>query len=502
MKPVIICFVAGSLLLTGCTPKQGESAAEAIGTIQEAAEVTLEKESETEEETAQEETTEEIAKETAKETAKEETEETTEEVVKDPEVLFFDTFFKDRGNRGFLYSEYKQPQDINLDELYYTGAGLEQHSMEEEERTAYEEASGWRIQYDMIRLTAGQINQHLQEKTGLTLKQMNTKFENWIYLPDYDCYYFQVSDTNDIFDECTEVIHLDSSTVQVKYNCIDKKSGVVTLKKQGEEYLFLANEYEEVFKYSDRQEKISLNDSWEYSEFSKISTGTAVLYHTNRKEPKEIVVCVNAGHGTEGGGSVKTSCHPDQSPKVTGGSTGAGAYTAAAVSAGTTFLDGTPEAQVTLAAAKKLRNRLLQKGYDVLMIRDSEDVQLDNIARTVLANNNADCHIALHWDSTENDKGAFFMGVPDIASYRLMEPVASHWEEHELLGECLITGLEKGGIKIFSEGRMAMDLTQTSYSAIPSVDIELGDRASGHSGEQLDKLADGLAQGIDLFFEQ
>ena len=43
MKPVIICFVAGSLLLTGCTPKQGESAAEAIGTIQEAAEVTLEK---------------------------------------------------------------------------------------------------------------------------------------------------------------------------------------------------------------------------------------------------------------------------------------------------------------------------------------------------------------------------------------------------------------------------------------------------------------------------
>ena len=106
MKPVIICFVAGSLLLTGCTPKQGESAAEAIGTIQEAAEVTLEKESETEEETAQEETTEEIAKETAKETAKEETEETTEEVVKDPEVLFFDTFFKDRGNRGFLYSGY------------------------------------------------------------------------------------------------------------------------------------------------------------------------------------------------------------------------------------------------------------------------------------------------------------------------------------------------------------------------------------------------------------
>lgn len=498
MKPVIICFLTGSLLLAGCAPKQGEETTKAVETNQLIAEATLEKENEAARETAEEEPTEEITK----ETAKQEPEETTEETKKDPEVLFFDTFFEDRGNWGFLCSEYEKPQNINLDELYYAGAGLEQHSMEEEERAAYEEASGWRIQYDMIRLNTSQINQHLQEKTGLTLEQMNTKLENWVYLPDYDCYYFQVSDTNNMFDECTEVIHLDSNTVQVKYNRIDRRSGVVTLKKQGGGYLFLANKYEEVLEYSDKQEKISLNDSWEYGEFSKISTGTAVLYHTNNKEPKKIVVCVNAGHGTEGGGSVKTPCHPDQTPKVTGGSTGAGAYTAAAVSGGTTFLDGTPEAQVTLAAAKKLRNRLLQKGYDVLMIRDSEDVQLDNIARTVLANNNGDCHIALHWDSTENDKGAFFMGVPDIASYRSMEPVASHWTEHESLGKSLIAGLEKGGIKIFSEGRMAMDLTQTSYSTIPSVDIELGDRASDHSGEQLDKLADGLAQGIDLFFEQ
>ena len=43
----------------------------------------------------------------------------------------------------------------------------------------------------------------------------------------------------------------------------------------------------------------------------------------------------------------------------------------------------------------------------MLMIRESSDVQLDNVARTVLANNRADCHIALHWDSTSSDKGAF-----------------------------------------------------------------------------------------------
>lgn len=494
MKRVMICFLTGSLLLAGCASKQEEETAEIIETSQVMTETALEEESEEIEDTTEEETTEEVTE--------EETEESTEEIEKTPEVLFFDEFFEDRGNWGFLCSEYEQPQDIDLDELYYGGAGLEQDSMTDEMRTAYEEASGERIQYDMICLTAEQINQHLQEKTGLTLEQMNTKFKNWTYLSEYDSYCFQVSDINRTFDECTEVTELGNGLVQIKYNRTSDGPGVVTLKKQGDGYLFLANEYEKVFEYSDKQEKVGLSDSWEYSEFSKISTGTAVLYHTNSKEPKGIVVCVNAGHGTEGGGSVKTPCHPDQSPKVTGGSTGAGAYTATAVSVGTTFLDGTPEAQVTLAAAKKLRNQLLQKGYDVLMIRDSEDVQLDNIARTVLANNNADCHIALHWDSTETDKGAFFMGVPDIASYRSMEPVASHWTEHEALGESLIAGLKKSDVKIYSEGRMALDLTQTSYSTIPSVDIELGDRASSHSSEQLDKLANGLVQGIDLFFEQ
>ena len=47
--------------------------------------------------------------------------------------------------------------------------------------------------------------------------------------------------------------------------------------------------------------------------------------------------------------------------------------------------------------AKKLKEKLLAAGYDVLMIRDGSDVQLDNVARTVMANNKADCHIALHW---------------------------------------------------------------------------------------------------------
>ena len=47
---------------------------------------------------------------------------------------------------------------------------------------------------------------------------------------------------------------------------------------------------------------------------------------------------------------------------------------------------------------------------------------------------------------------------------------------------------------------MEMDLTQTSYSKVPSIDIELGDKTSDHSDDALAILCKGLCDGIDLYF--
>ena len=90
-----------------------------------------------------------------------------------------------------------------------------------------------------------------------------------------------------------------------------------------------------------------------------------------------------------------------------------------------------------------------------------------------------------------------FIGVPD--KLKTMKPVKNHWEQHEALGNALIKGLKKHKVKINGKGRMAIDLTQTSYSTIPSVDIELGNQASDHSDEALEKLADGLTAGVKKF---
>ena len=157
--------------------------------------------------------------------------------------------------------------------------------------------------------------------------------------------------------------------------------------------------------------QITLDPSWAYADHSKINSGAAVLYKAAENR-KEIVVGVNAGHGTSGGTKVKTLCHPDGSAKVTGGTTAAGATEAVAVSSGMTFNDGTPESSVTLRMAQILKEKLLAAGYDVLMLRDEDDVQLDNVARTVICNNAADCHIALHWDGVIFPAFAFLQHFP------------------------------------------------------------------------------------------
>ena len=329
------------------------------------------------------------------------------------------------------------------------------------------------------------------------------------------------------FEERAETVYIQNDSVNVRTSpaIISGESGNVAftadkgeeffrtgysddfsrVERDGETY-YISSDYLSVNKPAEETlyengAQIGLDPSWKYADFSVINTGKAVLYKAE-SDRKGITVAVNAGHGTKGGSSVKTWCHPDKTAKVTGGTTAAGSTQAVAVSGGMTFSDGTSEASVTLKAAKLLKEKLLSEGYDVLMLRDGEDVQLDNVARTVIANNMADCHIALHWDGDglSYDKGCFYMSTPD--GLKAMEPVKSNWQKHHALGDSLIEGLSSEGLKIWGSNPLPTDLTQTSFSTVASVDIELGNQASDHSDSQLEKLTAGLLKGINLYFGQ
>lgn len=250
---------------------------------------------------------------------------------------------------------------------------------------------------------------------------------------------------------------------------------------------------------------IRFNPNWTYGSFSKINTGESIFYKTTSQTPKGKTIAVNAGHGTSGGESAanKTQSHPDGSPKIEGGTNAAGSTESIAVSSGMSWTsNGTvvaEEATVNLKVAKYMKDELLARGYNVLMIRDGNDVQLDNVARTVMANNGADIHVAIHFNST-NDDCSFFMSVTDNGNYKNMEPVKSHWKQHDKLGQCLVDGLS--GVGRPTKAAQPNDLTQTSYSTIPSVDVECGDHATNISDETLLKtIAQGLCNGVDKFFE-
>lgn len=270
-------------------------------------------------------------------------------------------------------------------------------------------------------------------------------------------------------------------------------------KKNWLENLVAAKEIQE--DKSTKSNRIYLDKNWTYADFSKINSGYSILYKAN-KNRKNITVAINPGHGTKNGSRVKTYSHPDKSPKLTGGTTALGAIESTAISDGMVFNNGKTEADVNLRTAHLLKKNLLKEGYDVLMIRDYSDTQLDNVARTVISNNNADIHVSIHFDldHEDHDKGVFYGSMPE--GLKKFPNVAKHFSQSERLGQCLLDALVNKELPLYKDGRMELDLTQTTYSTIPTVDIELGNQCSENNGESLKIRAEALCQGINSFFGQ
>lgn len=165
--------------------------------------------------------------------------------LKEEELRYFEQYLNQADNYGFLLSEYKTPEYLNLNEVFYSGAGLEQSAMTGEERDAFLNAVGQtEIMTDMVRLDKKQIDAFLLDKTGLTLDQMKTGL-GWVYLPQYDRYYTQHGETNIRSFFCPKgeadgnlyrIWCLSDGYTQFSQECM------VTLKKESSGYQFLSNE--------------------------------------------------------------------------------------------------------------------------------------------------------------------------------------------------------------------------------------------------------------------
>ncbi len=213
----------------------------------------------------------------------------------------------------------------------------------------------------------------------------------------------------------------------------------------------------------------------------------------DKKEKKKKVICIDAGHQLH----ADTSLEPNgphskvKKMKVTDGTVGR--YT------------HVREASVNLAVALKLEKILKHRGYQVVMVRRHEKVNISNSKRAEIANKaHADAMIRLHCnDMGESHTHGFFVCTPSRHNKFMSKKLIDRSLQ---LSKCLLPAVEKQTHANNRGLSYRDDLTGTNFSKAPTALIEMGEMHNKQEDQLLvtasyqQKMALGLANGIDAFF--
>ncbi len=204
------------------------------------------------------------------------------------------------------------------------------------------------------------------------------------------------------------------------------------------------------------------------------------------------VVAIDAGHQAYG--------NFDQEPngpnsdvykaKVAGGTSG--------------VATGKPEYQLTLEIALLLKQELINRGYSVVMIRESNDVDISNAERARIANDaGANAFIRIHANGLNDSsvRGALSICQSPANPYN-----GNVYSQSRYLSECVInsycaaTGFSNQGV---SESD---SMTGINWSNVPNTIIEMGFMTNADEDLEMSDptcqqyMAYGIANGIDAYF--
>ena len=219
------------------------------------------------------------------------------------------------------------------------------------------------------------------------------------------------------------------------------------------------------------------------------------------------VIVIDAGHQRRGD-SNKEPIGPGASQtkaKVTTGATG--------------ISTGNLESAINLEVALKLQKKLEDSGYQVIMVRTSQDVNISNQQRAEIANkNNAGAFIRLHCNSDDSSSihGTLTMAPSESNPYCSQIATASQRLSKTVVNSiCNQTGSKNRGVIItdvmngfkVNDIYQRSDLTGFNWSKVPVVLVEMGfmsnpdeDRLLGDSTYQ-DKIVTGIVLGINEYFK-
>lgn len=189
---------------------------------------------------------------------------------------------------------------------------------------------------------------------------------------------------------------------------------------------------------------------------------SASVYEEDEKienENKSFTVCIDSGHQEKGDpkGEPVAPGSGNKKPRVSSGTAGIATKKA--------------EHVVNLEAAMVLKDLLVQKNYNVIMTRETANVNISNAERAEIANNaNANITIRIHCDSI-NDSGK--TGATILVPAKNSQYTKNIYCESNKYAEILKKTLQNNNVKVNGIFERS-DITGFNWSRMPVVILEMG----------------------------